>query len=81
MMKIKETIAALTAGDLPGAAYISRKEQEPISDERFSLIVKSATRICISVAGAVVAVNIDAWKLLILAGAGLFALICIEFKD
>ena len=82
MKKIKEAITALTAGDFPGAIHINRKEHSPMSDERFSLIVKSVTNIAASIAAAVTAMNVDGWKLLTLVGAGVvFVLIYFGTRD
>lgn len=72
MNKIRETITAFASGDFLGAVHINRKECAPMPDERFNLIVKSVTRVAVSVAVAATAINVDGRKLLILAGAVLF---------
>lgn len=72
MRSIKETLTALTAGAEPGAVRVKREEHEPISDERFRLIVNSVTKIAISVVVAAIVVNCDREKLGILAGTLLF---------
>lgn len=82
MRKIKETITAFVSGDFPGAVRIKRKDHKPMSDERFSLIVKSVTNIAACIAVAVTAMNVDGWRLPILAGAGVFIeLIYLSFRD
>lgn len=72
MSKIKETITALTAGDLPGGVRINRKEQEPISDERFRLIVNRLALAVFAVAAAIFAINASPLKIGIVAFAGIF---------
>lgn len=82
MSSIKETITALTTGDELEAVRIKREARAPISEECFSLVVKSATKIIISISGAVVVLNANARTLVAIMGFGLaFALIYFGFRD
>lgn len=82
MKNIREVITAMSSGDSLGAVHINKKERTPMSDERFNLVIKSITRIAISVAGVTLAINIDGRKLLTLVGAGVaFSLIYFGMRD
>lgn len=72
MSKIKQTITALTSGDNPGGVRVSKEEKEPMSDERFRLVIQCVTRAAMAFCGVVLVINIDIWKLLALGGFGLF---------
>lgn len=81
MKSIKQTITALL-GDSPGIVHINRKERTPMSDDRFSLVVKSTTKIAVAVTGTILVLNAGIAKLVVLSGFGIFfALIYFGLKD
>lgn len=77
MTKIKEVISAFTAGDFPGAVRINRKEHEPMSDERFRLILNRIVLVVAIIAGVDLIPQLEAGVALFL---GLVGLILILFK-
>lgn len=80
-MKIKEVVTALT-GDSPGLIRINRKVRVPMPDDRFSLVVKSITKMVAAVAGTVLVINAEIWKLIVLMVFGIFfTLIYFGLKD
>lgn len=51
MNKIKETITALTAGEFPSAVQIQRREDMPMTDWRFEMVLKCVVKISAIAAG------------------------------
>lgn len=72
MKNIKETITALTSGDFPGAVRVKKEEHAPMSDERFSLVLKRTVQIVAIVCGTVLVLKADTGKVAALAGLGGF---------
>lgn len=80
MMKLKETINAITGGNFPAAIRISRKEHTPIPINGIEPIIKRISHTAIAAFAAYVIVNIEMEKLLALLVFATFALI-IRFAD
>lgn len=66
MNKISETITALATGEFPSAVRISRKEQLPISDQRFELAMKTVLRVSMIASGTALIINMSLPKLVAL---------------
>lgn len=82
MNKIKETIMAITGGEIPGAVHINRKEHEPITDERLSIVLGFVVKVAMIVAGTVLILNAEIMKLVaILVFVAVCSLFYLVSKD
>lgn len=82
MSKIKETVTALTTGNETGAVHINRKEHGEMSDRRFEMLLECIVIIALIIAGTVLIVKADIWKLVLAAAFGIvFSLIYFGLRN
>lgn len=81
MKKIKETITALTSGETPGGVQVKKEEKEPMSDERFSAILKCIVKVAVIAATTKIVPEIGTHKLLVLGGIILALEVAYFFYD
>lgn len=82
MSKIKETITALAAGNESGAVHINRKENAPMSDKRFEMILKCVVTIALIAAVTVLVLKAGIVKLVALLIFGIyFSIVYFASKD
>ncbi len=82
MNKIRETIMAITGGEIPGAVHIDRKEQTPITDERLEMVLGFLLKVAIIAAGTVLVLKAETMKLVaILVFVAVFSLFYFVSRD
>lgn len=82
MNNIKETVTALTNWENTNLVRVNRKENMPLSEECFRVVIKCVNRTATLAAAATIIVNADIAKLgALIVGGIFFSLIYFGMKD